>query len=93
MWKDSTKKIIYQGLVMQWRRKAGVTKFTDGLRKRPEKCDEPVKTQSDVKGEEKKADLAKSTNSDGKEKKLGRRGVKKPFYSAEMRSRVLSHYR
>ena len=80
---------------MQWRRKAGGTKFTDGLKKCSEKWDDPVKTleKSDDKGEEKQADLTKPTNSDEKEKKPGRRGVKKPFYSAEMRGRVLSHYR
>ena len=97
MWKDSLeRKLISQGLVMQWRRKAGVTKFTDGLKKRSEKCDDQVKTfeESDGEGEEKKADLTKFTNSDGNEMKpTCRRGVKKPFYSAEMRNRVLSHYR
>ena len=97
MWKVTEKRgIISQGLLMQWRRKAGVTKFTEGLKKCSEKCNGmTVKTfeESNGEGQEKQADLTKSTNSDGKEMKPGRCGLKKPFYSAEMRSRVLSHYR
>ena len=77
---------------MQWRRKAGVTKFSEGSKK----CSNGVAVKSDGEGGERQADLdlAKSANKDEKQMKPGvRLGVKKPFYPAELRTRVLSHYR
>ena len=73
---------VSEGLVMQWRRKAGVTKFTD-------------LNDVTVKGENRQdGDLAKSIISEEKQRKLSsRKGLKKPFYSAELRSEVLSYYR
>ena len=79
---------LLQGILMQWRRKAGVTKFTEGGLKKGSR------RFSDAEGEEAQTDITKSANTDAKEVKPGGRlGVKKPFYSAELRSRVLSHYR
>ena len=73
---------------MQWRRKAGVTKFTEGVLKKD------PRSLSDDEGERPQTDLTRSAKCDGNELKSGgRRGMKKPFYSAELRTAVLSHYR
>ena len=76
---------------MQWRRKAGVPKFTDGLKIISDKCNAvPVKIPEESLGakQESRDDWTK-----GKGTKPSRRGLKKPFYSAELRKRVLDHYR
>ena len=85
---------LLQGLVMQWRSKAGVTKFTEGLTKGSKKSN-GVAMKSGGEGEERQTDLTNFTKADDQpEMKPGPLlGVKKPFYSAELRSRVLSHYR
>ena len=82
---------VTQGLLMQWRRKAGVPKFTDGLKIISDKCNAvPVKIPEESLGakQESRDDWTK-----GKGTKPSRRGLKKPFYSAELRKRVLDHYR
>ena len=75
---------VSQGVVMQWRRKAGVPKFTDGLSSQPAQFPEDPDS-----GKQEGHDAA----SDGTGAKSSRRGMKRPFYSADFRSRVLAHYR
>ena len=72
---------------MQWRRKAGVAKFTEGAKK-------ISKEKSDVQAERKT--LEDSSEGEGEEKKERAtnttKGFKRPVYPAEMRSEVLSFY-
>ena len=91
---ESLNSKLLQGLVMQWRSKAGVKKFTEGLTRGSKKRN-GVTMKSGGEGEERQTDLTKFANADDQpEMKPGPLlGVKKPFYSAELRSRVLSHYR
>ena len=66
---------------MQWRRKAGVAKFTEGAKK-------ISKDMNDVQAERKS--LEDSSEGEGEEKKKQAtntmKGLKKPVYPAEMRS-------
>ena len=77
---------VSQGVVMQWRRKAGVPKFTDGLKK----SSQPAQFPEDPHGGKQEGQDAAS---DGTGAKSSRRGMKRPSYSADLRSRVLAHYR
>ena len=77
---------VTEGLLMQWRRKAGVPKFTDGLKK----SSQPAQFPEDPHGGKQEGQDAAS---DGTGAKSSRRGMKRPFYSADFRSRVLAHYR
>ena len=93
---ESLNSKLLQGLVMQWRRKAGVSKFTDGLAKGSKKCNNGVTVKSDEEGGERQIDCDMGKSAISVEKKMKpstRLGVKKPFYPAELRNRVLSHYR
>ena len=77
---------VSQGVLMQWRRNAGVPKFTDGLKK----SFQPAQFPEDPHGGKQEGQDAAS---DGTGAKSSRRGMKRPFYSADLRSRVLAHYR
>ena len=77
---------VSQGVVMQWRRKAGVPKFTDGMKKSNQAAQFPEDPHG---GKQEGQDAA----SDGTGAKSSRRGMKRPSYSADLRSRVLAHYR
>ena len=72
---------------MQWRRKAGVAKFTEGAKK-------ISKDENDVQAE--RRTLEDSSEGEGEEKKdratNTTKGLKRPVYPAEMRSEVLSFY-